>query len=134
MESAALGAGLIGSHLTQTFALMQVGVFQIATVLQAQHGLLPLHPPHGAPPVRRQDVGRADGRFLRLVDHAVIALDRWPVSFGHTAKSTIRRFRFGRGQECAAEGLELLLDMLDPPGGTGLIARLFQHRFAETVV
>ena len=42
--------------------------------------------------------------------------------------------RFGNSQECAAEGLGHLLDMMDAPdGGENPIARLFYHRYECSV-
>ena len=94
MQSATLGVSLVAAHLTQTFTLAQVGVIQIAAVLHAQHGLLPLHPPYRAPAVRRQNVAHVDRRGLRLVDHAVLGFDRRPVAFSHATKGAVRYFGF----------------------------------------
>jgi len=45
--------------------------------------------------MRRQDVGQAHGRAVRLVDHAVTGLDRRPVALGHATEGAIGHLCFG---------------------------------------
>ncbi len=73
---------LVLADQPQADAAGVLGEVQIATVLQAQHCLLALHPLQRALPVRRQDVLRRDLRVGRLVDHAVVAPHRRQVPHG----------------------------------------------------
>ena len=70
-----------------------LGEVQIRPVLQAQHHLLPLHPPQSPRPVRRQDILRRYLRVRRLVDHPVVTHHHRLVRLRRRGKRRHRRLR-----------------------------------------
>jgi len=97
IQSHGLDAGLIGFELAQAGTAIQVGVIQFAAILQTQHRVLSHHPPRGALTVRRQDIGHADRRGFRLIDHPVVGFGGCPVTLGNATKGAGWHLSFGLG-------------------------------------
>ena len=92
MQSPALSVGLIGSDHTQTLALRQTRIVQIAAVLNAQHRALSFHALHRPLPVRLQNVRHAHRLFIRMVNEPIERFHRRPISLRHPGKGTARFF------------------------------------------
>ena len=104
MQSPAPCVGLIGSDHTQTLALRQTRIIQIAAVLITQHRALGFHPLQGPFPVRLQNVWHAHRLFIRMVNEPIERFHRRPVSLRHPGKGTARFFRLRLGdlhESCA---------------------------------
>ncbi len=86
VQPAGFGTGLVFAQHAQTDALIELVVVQVSAVLDAQHSALAHHALHGALSVWCQNGLGSQGRIIGLVDHAVVALDGWPVALAGTAQ------------------------------------------------